>query len=73
MAENRLASVQEMSTESSTAAPEKREATPRLSAATMEAGPAPCRTFTFWKGRVALYAILKALDVRPGDRVVLPG
>ena len=73
MAENRLASVQEMSTESSTAAPEKREAAPRLSAATMEAGPAPCRTFTFWKGRVALYAILKALDVRPGDRVVLPG
>ncbi|MBT5856604.1 hypothetical protein HOH87_08245 [bacterium] len=27
----------------------------------------------FWKGRVALYAILKALDIGPGDEVVLPG
>ena len=27
----------------------------------------------FWKGRVALYAILKALGVGPGDRVLVPG
>jgi len=27
----------------------------------------------FWKGRVALYAILKALGIREGDEVVLPG
>lgn len=29
--------------------------------------------FAFWKGRVALYAILKALDIGHGDEVVLPG
>jgi dTDP-4-amino-4,6-dideoxygalactose transaminase len=29
--------------------------------------------FTFWKGRVALYAILKALGVQAGDEVILPG
>jgi len=28
---------------------------------------------SFWKGRVALYAILKALDVGPRDEVILPG
>lgn len=28
---------------------------------------------TFWKGRVALYAILKALGVRQGDFVLVPG
>ncbi len=29
--------------------------------------------FTFWKGRVALYAILKALRIGPGDEVIVPG
>ena len=29
--------------------------------------------FSFWKGRVALYAILKSLGVGPGDQVILPG
>jgi dTDP-4-amino-4,6-dideoxygalactose transaminase len=31
------------------------------------------RGFAFWKGRVALYAILRALDIGPGDEIVLPG
>jgi len=31
------------------------------------------RAFPFWKGRVALYAILKAFGVKEGDEVVLPG
>ena len=29
--------------------------------------------FAFWKGRVALYAILRALDVGQDDEVILPG
>lgn len=29
--------------------------------------------FSFWKARVALYAILKALDIKQGDEVILPG
>ncbi len=29
--------------------------------------------FSFWKGRIALYAILKAMGVGEGDEVVLPG
>lgn len=29
--------------------------------------------FAFWKGRVALYALLKALGISSGDEVVLPG
>ena len=29
--------------------------------------------FAFWKGRVALYALLRALDVGRGDQVILPG
>ncbi|MFQ5413452.1 MAG: DegT/DnrJ/EryC1/StrS family aminotransferase [Phycisphaerae bacterium] len=31
------------------------------------------RAFAFWKGRVALYAILRALRVGAGDEVVVPG
>jgi dTDP-4-amino-4,6-dideoxygalactose transaminase len=29
--------------------------------------------FAFWKGRVALYAILEGLGVGPGDEIILPG
>jgi perosamine synthetase len=29
--------------------------------------------FCFWKGRVALYSILKALDLEENDQVILPG
>jgi len=31
------------------------------------------RAFSFWKGRVGLYAILKAMGIGPGDEVILPG
>ena len=31
------------------------------------------RAFAFWKGRVALYAILKAAGIDPGDEIILPG
>jgi len=31
------------------------------------------RAFAFWKGRVALYALLRALNVGAGDEVILPG
>jgi perosamine synthetase len=37
-----------------------------------ELGLGPDRIALFWKGRVALWAILRALGVRPGDDVVLP-
>ena len=30
-------------------------------------------TFTFWKGRVALYGALKALGIGPGDNLIVPG
>src|SRR5260370_38509973 len=33
----------------------------------------PDRAVTFWRGRVALYAILKALGIGRGDRGVVPG
>ena len=31
------------------------------------------RAFAFWKGRVALYAILKSMGIGPGDEIILPG
>jgi perosamine synthetase len=31
------------------------------------------RAFAFWKGRVALYVILKAMDIGAGDEVIVPG
>ncbi len=31
------------------------------------------RAFAFWKGRVALYAILKTMGVTTGDEVIVPG
>jgi dTDP-4-amino-4,6-dideoxygalactose transaminase len=31
------------------------------------------RAFAFWKGRVGLYALLRALEVGPGDEIVVPG
>ena len=31
------------------------------------------RAFAFWKGRVALYAILRAMGIGEGDEVILPG
>jgi perosamine synthetase len=35
-------------------------------------GVSPGEVFLFWKGRVALYALLKALGVREGDEVIMP-
>lgn len=35
-------------------------------------GVLPEEVFLFWKGRIALYAILKALGVQEGDEVILP-
>ncbi|MFO7525187.1 MAG: aminotransferase class I/II-fold pyridoxal phosphate-dependent enzyme [Ignavibacteriaceae bacterium] len=32
----------------------------------------PDRVFLYWKGRVALYAILKAMDIKQGDEVIIP-
>ncbi|NMB92373.1 MAG: aminotransferase class I/II-fold pyridoxal phosphate-dependent enzyme [Parcubacteria group bacterium] len=29
--------------------------------------------YFFFKGRVALYAILKSLEIKPGDEIILPG
>lgn len=33
----------------------------------------PENVFLYWKGRIALYAILKAMGVKEGDEVILPG
>ena len=31
------------------------------------------KAVAFWKGRIALYAILKAMGIGPGDEVIVPG
>jgi dTDP-4-amino-4,6-dideoxygalactose transaminase len=31
------------------------------------------KAFAFWKGRVALYSILRGLDIKAGDEIILPG
>jgi len=33
----------------------------------------PARTVAYYKGRVALYAILEAMGIGPGDEVLIPG
>lgn len=33
----------------------------------------PEQVFLYWKGRVALYAILKAMNIKKGDELILPG
>jgi perosamine synthetase len=33
----------------------------------------PDDVFLFWKGRVALFTILKSMGIKPGDEVILPG
>lgn len=61
-------------------------ALPEMLRTTTEAGPTQLayeqvveaffgsgRAFAFWKGRIALYAILKSLDIGPGDEVIVPG
>jgi perosamine synthetase len=40
---------------------------------TMMGGTPAKHVFTFWKGRIALYGILKALGIGPGDSVLVPG
>jgi len=35
--------------------------------------PKDTQAFAFWKGRVALYAILESLGIGPGDEVIIPG
>ena len=32
----------------------------------------PEQVFLYWKGRVALYAVLKAMGIREGDEVIIP-
>lgn len=39
----------------------------------MRSGGQISEPFLFFKGRVALYAVLKAIGVQPGDEVILPG
>ncbi len=36
-------------------------------------GVEPSQVTFFWKGRVALYAILKAIGIESGDEIILPG
>jgi perosamine synthetase len=35
-------------------------------------GSEPSRIHLYWKGRIALYAALKAAGIRPGDEVIIP-
>ena len=48
-------------------------AAPGAASPACECHPEPIFGCSFWKGRVALFAILKALGIGPGDRVLVPG
>lgn len=36
-------------------------------------GTGPDRIHLYWKGRVALFALLRAAGIKPGDEVIIPG
>ena len=39
-------------------------------ASVLDSGPG--KVFLYWKGRVALYAVLKAMGIKEGDEIILP-
>lgn len=54
---------------------EKPGAAPALSRSTRDGqeDDRPKEVFTFWKGRIGLFAILKAAGIASGDKVLVPG